>query len=245
MDAPPSTKACSPASRCQPKKGPGDQVIGGTLNKTGSFVLRATKVGHDTTLAQIVRLVEEAQGSKAPMQRLADHVSEVFVPAILILAALTFVGWLLLAPEPRLTFALQAAIAVLIIACPCARSRHPLADHGWHRQSRGVRDFDPCPLAEAIVTRAQELGVALPAAQHFQAFAGKGIQAQVDGREVLLGTGAFLEDWGITLNGLAESADVLAHSGATPMFVALGNAAVGLIAVAGGVRSVEHSAAIR
>jgi P-type Cu+ transporter len=103
-------------------KGPGDQVIGATLNKTGSFVFRATRVGRDTTLAQIVQLVEEAQGSKAPMQRLADTISAYFVPAILVLAALTFVGWLALysGPEPRLTLALQAAIAVLIIACPCA-----------------------------------------------------------------------------------------------------------------------------
>src|SRR5438132_6948453 len=103
-------------------KGPGDQVVGATLNKTGAFTFRATKVGRDTVLAQIVRLVEEAQGSKAPMQRLADRISEVFVPAILALAALTFVGWLIFypGPEPRFTLALQAAIAVLIIACPCA-----------------------------------------------------------------------------------------------------------------------------
>src|SRR5579859_7803409 len=102
------------------EKGSAEQVIGATLNKTGSFIFRATKVGRDTTLAQIVRLVEDAQGSKAPMQRLADRISEVFVPAILILAALTFVGWFVLGPEPRLTLALQAAIAVLIIACQCA-----------------------------------------------------------------------------------------------------------------------------
>ena len=101
------------------EKGPGDAVIGATLNTSGSFVLRATKVGRDTALAQIVRLVEEAQGSKAPMQRLADTISSYFVPAVLALAALTFVGWLVLGPEPRLTLALQAAIAVLIIACPC------------------------------------------------------------------------------------------------------------------------------
>lgn len=102
------------------EKAPGDQVIGATLNKTGSFIFRATRVGKDTTLAQIIRLVEDAQGSKAPMQRLADTIAGYFVPAILILAALTFVGWLLFGPEPRLTLALQAAIAVLIIACPCA-----------------------------------------------------------------------------------------------------------------------------
>ncbi len=101
-------------------KGPGDTVIGATLNRSGSFVFRATRVGRDTALAQIVRLVEQAQGSKAPIQQLADRVAEVFVPIILALAALTFAGWLLLGPEPKLTLALEAAIAVLIIACPCA-----------------------------------------------------------------------------------------------------------------------------
>ena len=101
-------------------KSVGDEVIGATLNTAGGFIFRATKVGKDTTLAQIVRLVEEAQGSKAPLQRLADRISGVFVPAVLVLAALTFVGWLLIGPDPRLTYALQAAIAVVVIACPCA-----------------------------------------------------------------------------------------------------------------------------
>ena len=102
------------------EKGPGDTVIGATLNNTGSFIFAATKVGQDTTLAQIVRLVEAAQGSKAPMQRLADTISGYFVPVVLGLAMLTFVGWLLFGPAPALTMALTAAIAVLIIACPCA-----------------------------------------------------------------------------------------------------------------------------
>jgi Cu+-exporting ATPase len=99
----------------------GDTVIGATVNRTGSLVLRATAVGQDTTLAQIVRLVENAQGSKAPMQRLADRVSAVFVPGVLVAAALTFTAWLLLGPETgRLTMAIGTTIAVLIIACPCA-----------------------------------------------------------------------------------------------------------------------------
>ena len=98
----------------------GDTVFGATINRTGSFVFEATRVGADTTLAQIVRLVEEAQGSKAPMQRLADTVSSRFVPLVLVLAALTFAGWMIWGPEPRISFAIQAAIAVLVIACPCA-----------------------------------------------------------------------------------------------------------------------------
>jgi Cu+-exporting ATPase len=101
-------------------KAAGDEVIGATLNTTGSFVMRATHVGRDTALARIVDLVERAQGSKAPIQRLADRVSEVFVPLVLVLASLTFVAWMLVGPEPRFTWALTAFIGVVIIACPCA-----------------------------------------------------------------------------------------------------------------------------
>jgi len=101
-------------------KSPGDGVIGATVNTTGAFVMRATRVGRETALAHIVELVERAQGSKAPIQRIADRVSEIFVPAILAIAGLTFIVWFVAGPEPRMTFALTAFIAVLVIACPCA-----------------------------------------------------------------------------------------------------------------------------
>ena len=101
-------------------KAPGARVAGGTVNRTGSFVFRATHVGSATTLARIIRLVEEAQGSRAPIQRLADRVAAVFVPIVLVLAALTFGVWWWLGPEPRLVHALTNAVAVLVIACPCA-----------------------------------------------------------------------------------------------------------------------------
>ncbi|CAN5643730.1 heavy metal translocating P-type ATPase [soil metagenome] len=101
-------------------KGPADQVIGATLNTSGSFTFRATRVGSDTVLAHIVRMVQEAQGSRAPIQRLADAVSARFVPLVMVLAALTFAVWLAVGPEPSLTFALVSAITVLIVACPCA-----------------------------------------------------------------------------------------------------------------------------
>ena len=100
------------------EKSIGDEVIGATLNKTGSFVFRASRVGADTALAQIVRLVENAQGSKAPMQRLADQVTGIFVPIVLVVAALTAAGWFIFGPSP--VFAVTVAIGVLIIACPCA-----------------------------------------------------------------------------------------------------------------------------
>jgi Cu+-exporting ATPase len=101
-------------------KSNGDEVIGATLNTTGSFVMRATRVGRDTALARIVDLVQRAQGSKAPIQRLADRISAVFVPAVLVVASLTFGLWFALGPEPRITLALTAFIGVVVIACPCA-----------------------------------------------------------------------------------------------------------------------------
>jgi len=102
------------------EKRPGDQVIGGTINRSGAFHFRVEKVGKDTTLAQIIRIVREAQGSKAPIQRLADQVAGVFVPVVIILAITSFVLWFALGPEPVMTRAMLSFIAVLIIACPCA-----------------------------------------------------------------------------------------------------------------------------
>ena len=101
-------------------KGVGDEVIGATINTSGSFRFEATAVGKDTALRQIMRMVEEAQGTKAPVQRLADRISGVFVPVVVAIATLTFLVWLLLGPEPAFTFALLNFVAVLIIACPCA-----------------------------------------------------------------------------------------------------------------------------
>ncbi len=101
-------------------KGPGDEVIGATMNKTGAFKFRATKVGKDTALAQIVKMVQEAQNSKAPIARLADVVSGYFVPTVMIIAVLTFVVWYDFGPAPSIIFALVTSVTVLIIACPCA-----------------------------------------------------------------------------------------------------------------------------
>jgi Cu+-exporting ATPase len=101
-------------------KAPGAKVVAGAMNRTGSFVMRAEKVGADTLLARIVQMVAEAQRSRAPIQRTADRVSAWFVPAVITVAALAFAGWALAGPEPRLAYALVAAVSVLIIACPCA-----------------------------------------------------------------------------------------------------------------------------
>src|SRR6185312_11971707 len=102
------------------EKSLGTKVVGGTVNQTGSFIMRAEKLGSETLLAQIVRMVAEAQRSRAPIQSLADKVSGYFVPAVLLVAILTFLVWAIWGPEPRLAHALVNAVAVLIIACPCA-----------------------------------------------------------------------------------------------------------------------------
>jgi P-type Cu+ transporter len=270
------------------EKARGDQVIGATLNKTGSFIFEATKVGKDTTLAQIVRLVEDAQGSKAPMQRLADTISSYFVPAILALSALTFIGWMVLGPEPRFTMALQAAIAVLIIACPCALglatptaimvgtgkaaengilirggealegtrrvnaivldktgtltrgkpavtqvlALNGVSEHELLRLAAAAEVGSEHPLAEAIVNRARELELDLPRAEHFEAVAGQGVQATIDGRELLLGNQLLMQSSGVHLDGLVDRAGEVAQRGATPMYIALDGEPVGILAVA-------------
>jgi P-type Cu+ transporter len=101
-------------------KGPGSSVVGGTQNRLGAFRFRATRVGADTVLAQIVRMVREAQGTKAPIQKLSDRVAAVFVPVVIVIALVTFAVWLRFGPEPQAVRALAAAVTVLIIACPCA-----------------------------------------------------------------------------------------------------------------------------
>src|SRR5262249_51099424 len=98
----------------------GDKVTGGTINATGGFVMRAERVGADPLLAQIVGMVGEAQRSRAPIQRLADAVSAWFVPAVVAIAVITFLIWAFAGPEPRMAYAMVNAVAVLIIACPCA-----------------------------------------------------------------------------------------------------------------------------
>ena len=125
-------------------KNVGDTVIGATLNQTGAFKMRAEKVGSSTMLAQIIRLVREAQASNAPIQRLADRVSGIFVPAVVFVAIWTFVAWYVVGPQPGLTNALVSAVSVLIIACPCALGlATPLSVMVATGQGRGVRGPRP------------------------------------------------------------------------------------------------------
>ncbi len=274
-------------------KGPGDEVIGSTVNATGSFIFRATRVGRDTVLAQIVRLVQAAQGSKAPIQRLADLVTGWFVPVVLVLAAITLVAWLALGPEPRLTFALISFITVLISACPCAMGlatpraimvatgraaeagvliRGGEALERAHRVNtvvfdktgtltRGrpeVADVIPAagvdaatvlavaaaveqgsehPLGAAIAEHARARDVDVPRSDRFEAAAGHGVHAVVDGRPAIVGNPRLMSDHGVDVGALLPAFDGAAEQGQTPVFVAHGGTALGLISVSDPVRS--------
>ena len=126
------------------EKAAGAKVSGGTVNTTGGIVMRAERVGSETMLAQIVNLVAQAQRSRAPIQALADKVAAWFVPAVLAVAVLTFVAWMLWGPEPRLAYAITNAVAVLIIACPCALGlATPDERDGRHRTRRAVGRAHP------------------------------------------------------------------------------------------------------
>ncbi|HEX8832566.1 MAG TPA: copper-translocating P-type ATPase, partial [Abditibacteriaceae bacterium] len=281
-------------------KTPGDIVIGATLNKTGSFHLRATKVGKDTVLQQIVRLVQEAQGSKAPIQRLADTVAGVFVPIVISIAIATFVLWFNLAPqETRLSMALMTFVSVLIIACPCAlglatptaimvgtgrgaqsgvlikggaalelahkvttvvldktgtitqghpmvtdvRTQPGLDQSELLRLTASAERGSEHPLGEAITLSARDRGLELSQPQGFNAIAGHGIEALVDGRKVLIGNSRLMRERGIVAD--ETEAQKLAAEGKTPMFVAVDEEFAGIIAVSDPVKEGSREAIAR
>jgi Cu+-exporting ATPase len=276
------------------RKQPGDEVIGATVNSTGSFRFEATKVGKDTALAQIVRLVEEAQGSKAPIQALADAVNAYFVPIVLALSVATFVLWFDFGPAPAFLFALVSSVTVLIIACPCAmglatpaaimvgtgrgaengilikggdvlekahetrtvvldktgtitEGRPALTDVTMASAS-GVTEEEMLrlvaslerasehPLGEAIVRGAEERGLTLSEASGFEAMTGRGARADVEGREVRIGNAKLMQESRVDVRELEPEAARLAEEGKTPMFVAIGGAPAGVIAVADPIR---------
>lgn len=270
------------------KKKAGDEVIGATINKTGSFKFQATKVGKDTALAQIIKLVQDAQGSKAPIQRLADVISGYFVPIVISIAIATFVIWFNFGPFPALTFALLTFVAVMIIACPCAlglatptavmvgtgkgaekgilikggeslETAHKLdtivfdktgtltrgepeitdivtqndySEEEILKYAASAEKVSEHPLAEAIIKRAKEKKIELHDPKNFNAIEGHGIEAEVDGKKVLLGNLKLMQKRQIVVRNLEEKADELAGDGKTPMYISLEGKAAGLIAVA-------------
>ncbi|MBL3664633.1 heavy metal translocating P-type ATPase [Streptomyces sp. M2CJ-2] len=277
----------------------GDTVIGATVNGTGSLRVRAAKVGADTMLAQIIRLVQQAQASKAPIQRLADAVSAYFVPAVIAIAIGTFAVWFTLGPPPAPTLALVSAVAVLIIACPCALGlatplsvmvgtgkgaqagiliRSAEALETAHKLDTVVLDktgtvtegkpvltdvrplggFDETvllqlvagaeadsehPLAQAITVGIRDRGLRPLAATGFDSVTGKGVQATVAGRAVLVGTARLLGDVGIDTTTLVPVAAALSAEGKTPVLAAVDGRPAGVLAVADTVKG-DSAAAI-
>ena len=273
------------------EKGPSSTVYGATINRTGTFRFRATKVGRDTVLAQIIRLVEEAQSSKAPIQRLADLVSAYFVPAVVGVAVLSFIVWSLVGPSPAFLYAMLTAVAVLIIACPCALGlatptaimvgtgkgaqmgvliKSAEALETLHKVRAVVLDKTGTltqgkprvtdmvaqevaeaellslaaavelgsehPLGEAIVEAAKEQSLSLKAAKDFEAVPGKGVRARINGSQALVGNLRYMQEVGVSVDGLEERAGHLAAQGKTPMFVVRDSRPIGVIAVADTVK---------
>ena len=266
------------------EKKAGDEVIGGTINKVGSFRFRTTRVGADTTLSQIIKMVEEAQASSSNIQRLADKVASYFVPAVIGVALLAVIVWILFG---NFTMALLSFVAVLIIACPCALGiATPAAlmvgvgkgaelgilirgaEYLERAEKLSAVVFDKTgtltkgepevteivtfdgtesevilsasiaekgsehPLAEAIIKRANMMGLSIPAAETFEAIPGHGVRISFNGKEILIGNRRLMKEKGISIEGKEGVISGLEEKGNTVMIVAEDNKLKGLIAVA-------------
>ncbi|MBK5292067.1 MAG: heavy metal translocating P-type ATPase [Acidobacteriia bacterium] len=277
----------------------GSRVTGGTMNGTGGFVMEAERVGAETLLAQIVRMVNEAQRSRAPIQRLADRVAGWFVPAVVLISGVTFVVWSVFGPEPAMAHALVNAISVLIIACPCAlglatpmsimvgtgrgavegvliRNAEALevlskvdtlvvdktgtltegrpkvvelytaegvSGNELLAMAAGLEQSSEHPLAEAVMRRAGELGVAPVQAENFQSVTGQGVTGMAHGEMVLLGNGRLMEAFGVDVNQAAAGHALRWKTeGWTVIYVARGKRLTGLLAVADPIKASTREA---
>ncbi|HEY9076303.1 MAG TPA: heavy metal translocating P-type ATPase [Anaerolineaceae bacterium] len=281
------------------EKGPGSPVVGATLNRQGLLKFEATKVGRETALAQIIRLVEDAQASKAPIQKLVDKISAIFVPTVIGIALLTGLVWFFFVPLPAesdvslFTRSLIHMVAVLVIACPCAmglatptavmvgsgkgaelgvlfknsealeragrltmvvldktgtitRGRPTVTDivagdipgggDELLRLAASVEKGSEHPLGEAILEAAQARGLAISEPEGFYAEPGFGVEAQVDGRSVLVGNPRWMAVHSLPLDNLQFALDRLQAEGKTVMVVAVDNKVCGMLAVADTVK---------
>jgi Cu+-exporting ATPase len=270
------------------EKTEGATVIGATINRTGSFKFEATRVGRETMLAQIIRMVRDAQGSKAPIQRTVDKVSGYFVPAVMIIAVLTFMTWYTFGPSPALVYAVITMVTVLVIACPCAlglatptslmvgigkgaengilirsgdaletahridtvvvdktgtitRGKPSLTDISAFqdltenevlRLAASAEKGSEHPLGESIVRAAADRHLTLSEPSQFSAVPGHGIEARVDGYQVVLGTLKLMADRGIAAGPAESRLESLAEQGKTAMVVAVDGELAGVVAVA-------------
>ena len=276
----------------------GDAVTGATINGTGSFIIEAKRVGADTLLSQIVDMVANAQRSRAPIQKVADSVAGIFVPIVIGIAILAFIGWSIWGPAPALAYALVSAVAVLIIACPCALGLAtpmsimtasgrgaqagvliknaealerfakvdvlivdktgtltvgkpklvvvlPADGHDEAQVLRLAASLErgsEHPLAEAIVSGAEERGVELAKADAFEAITGMGVKGLVDNRPVALGNAKMLAELGQDGGQFVEAANARRDQGETVMFVLIAGEIAGLVSVADPVKDTTPAA---
>ncbi|MCM3444235.1 heavy metal translocating P-type ATPase [Metabacillus halosaccharovorans] len=279
----------------------GDHVIGSTINKNGFLKIKATKVGKDTALAQIIKVVEEAQGSKAPIQRLADVISGIFVPIVVGIAVVTFLVWYFAVSPGDFAEALEKFIAVLVIACPCALGLATptsimagsgcaaefgiLFKGGEHLETthrldtiildktgtvtngkpsltdvilaEGMDELEfltlvgtsernsEHPLAEAIVEGIKEKDITLGSADTFEAIPGFGIQATVQGKELLIGTRKLMAKYNIDVQNELVKMENLEKQGKTAMLVAIDGHYAGIVAVADTIKDTSKEAIAR
>ena len=283
------------------QKQPGDKVVTGTINKSGTFLFRARRIGRDTVLSQIIEMVRVAQSSKPAIGRLADSVSSIFVPTVLIIAVLTFLAWFNFGPSGQATtLAVVTTMTVLIIACPCAlglatpisimvgigkaaesgiliRNGDALQQAGrldtiildktgtvtegspsvteivsfdqWGeedvlRWSASIEQGSEHPLAEAIMTAASDRPFTLYEAKNFNAAAGRGVAAVIDGKQVLLGNRQLMQERDVDISAVMDVATALTHKAQTPVFLAIDGKMAGIISVADAVKS-DSKAAIQ
>jgi Cu+-exporting ATPase len=278
-------------------KSVGDKVIGATINKNGFLKVKATRIGKDTALAQIIKAVEEAQGSKAPIQRLADSISGIFVPIVVGIAVITFAVWYWFVAPGDFASALEKSIAVLVIACPCALGLATptsimagsgraaelgiLFKGGEHLEAahqldvivldktgtvtKGAPELTDVivygreeadllsligaaekssehPLAQAIVKGIEQKGILPGDASQFEAIPGYGIQAVVDGKQVLVGTRRLLTQHQVEITPALDEMERLEQAGKTAMLVAVDGQLAGLIAVADTIKETSKQA---
>ncbi|PSJ45101.1 copper-translocating P-type ATPase [Zobellella taiwanensis] len=277
-----------------------DEVVTGTINKTGAIVFKATRVGKDTALAQIIGMVKRAQNSKPPIGRLADVISAYFVPVIMMIAIVSALAWLNFGPEPAVAFAVVSATTVLIIACPCAlglatpmsvmvgvgkaaeagvliRNGEALQtsskitamildktgtitlgapkvtdivtvdgvdEAGVLQQVASLESGSEHPLALAVVESAKERGIKPLAVTGFNAIAGHGVEAVVEGKNLLFGNEKLMKDQGVALDDFVDKAQQLAAEAKTPMYFAVDGRLAALIAVADPIKE-DSIAAIK
>lgn len=291
------------------EKAPGDPVVGATINKLGLLKFEATKVGRETALAQIIRLVEEAQGSKAPIQKLADQVSAVFVPVVIGIALLTFAAWYFLVPyvpsegTSQFARAMMHMVAVLVIACPCAMGlatptavmvgtgkgaeagilmksgevleragritlvildktgtitrgqpavteihlaqaagQESTSENDLVQLAASVEKGSEHPLGEAIVALAGERELEFLPAVGFRATVGHGVEAEVNGKQIVIGNLRMLDGRGISLDGLEAPVQALQNKAQTAVLVVVDGIARGVIGVADTIKEGSQQA---